>query len=143
MYACECGSTIKKSSLRQHLQSKKHKKFISCPICMEDSQNGSKECERCHNKICTKCFFQIKNFRCPFCRDYLLTSNQTTIYQNHINYIHHTREMILNCLLHPVNQEYKENTMNCINTLKTHGVGVNNIITGDFDFHRLLHRYPE
>jgi hypothetical protein len=77
-YRCPCGSTIKRSSVRGHLNTKKHKKYLETKDAGEEHDTGhdchicySKKkhfvsCKRCKNSICTVCCQRVK--KCPFCR---------------------------------------------------------------------------
>ncbi|MDC3332912.1 hypothetical protein OAV62_01590 [bacterium] len=75
-YHCGCGSSLKRSSLRMHLKTRKHKKFLTgaksnvlkeCTICCED-KNVFWKCTTCINDHCTDCHDAITNFKCPYCR---------------------------------------------------------------------------
>jgi hypothetical protein len=77
-YECKCGSTIKPSSLRQHLKTKKHQSYIAsllntrveekeCDICYEIKSQHFK-CSVCNNTHCLTCHNNLLTPNCPFCR---------------------------------------------------------------------------
>jgi hypothetical protein len=73
---CPCGSVVKKTNLKRHLISKKHKKFEEkeveqkdeCGICFTD-QSEFFTCSICKNKHCLSCHEQLINPFCPYCRE--------------------------------------------------------------------------
>ena len=79
-YTCDCGSSLKRSSIYGHLKSKKHQSFLSsnpdttkeCTICMENDKQESLfwKCTTCNNDHCKDCHDSIsrRNPTCPFCR---------------------------------------------------------------------------
>jgi hypothetical protein len=140
MYTCECGHTIKKSSMKRHLQSIKHNSTFKCGICYENKKTHE-SCSQCHNKICSSCFFHIKNFRCPFCRHTMLTEKQEYVYQDYINHIQNAKELIFNHLSHGGNEQMKYDIIRYLEELNQIGIGFHDIIFNLFDFHRVLPWY--
>jgi len=75
VYKCECSSsrTLKRTSLRRHLKSKRHlahtavPERMECGICYDDKSNFW-TCSTCKNNHCSDCHKNIRNRKCPFCR---------------------------------------------------------------------------
>jgi hypothetical protein len=87
-FSCACGSTVSRYSIRRHLDTSRHAKFIrerdvpqptpqpipnnvvelvekECDICYEPRTNFY-TCSTCRNDHCMDCHPHIR--RCPFCR---------------------------------------------------------------------------
>jgi len=73
LYACKCTTRLlKKSSLRRHFKSAKHREYIvpenrECGICY-DRKKDFWTCPKCKNDHCVQCHDHIRNGKCPFCR---------------------------------------------------------------------------
>ena len=82
-YSCGCGSTIKRSGVRKHFDTKKHRSWVAvgarvddvvpivdvqsreCTICYE-TRTDFWSCDTCNNDHCSTCHERVD--RCPFCR---------------------------------------------------------------------------
>jgi hypothetical protein len=68
-YKCHCGSSLKRTSVRKHLNTKKHKKYedgllkILCLICEKECEQQH-SCVRCLNYCCQDC---NQDNECIFC----------------------------------------------------------------------------
>jgi len=73
-YACKCGKTILKSSLRAHVKSSYHMEKCNNPVLTGSNQcdiccTEKKQfyiCHVCKNKHCSDCHPHMT--KCPFCR---------------------------------------------------------------------------
>ncbi len=79
-FQCVCGSTLKRKSVRGHVQTKKHLSYTSslsspspleeveavdCPVCYE-TQTRNYRCGTCRNIHCMTCHVRLD--KCPLCR---------------------------------------------------------------------------
>ena len=84
---CGCGSTLKTSSVQNHLKTKKHLQWFrgnvsaDCDICYEKKSNFF-TCNTCHKPHCTDC--NVKMEKCPFCITVIITPEKVKNFKQYL-----------------------------------------------------------